>query len=99
MVLNTGPLDWESSTLMKDHDIQSYQSMASDRFRTPRFCSALKIIIMWVKLKTLIYNLLWLTEFHCRGVIKFNSSNLFLLGSVSEIMKMVELEKFTFNLN
>ena len=85
VVLNMGPLDWESSTIMKDYDIQSYQSMASNRFRTPRFrtprfCSALKITIMWVKLKKIIYNLLWLTEFHCRGVIKFNLSNLFFWG-------------------
>ena len=53
---------------------------------------------MWVMLKIFIYNLLWLAEYQCKDVVKFNLSDFF-LGSVSEIMKMVELEKNTFNLN
>ena len=54
---------------------------------------------MWVMLKIFIYNLLWLAQYQYKGVVKFNLNDLFFLGSVSEIMTTVELEKFTFNLN
>ena len=32
---------------------------------------------MWVMLKSFIYNLLWLAEYQCMGVVKFNLSDLF----------------------
>ena len=50
-------------------------------------------------LKIFFYNFLWLAEYQFKGVVKFNLSDLFFLGSLSEIMKTIELEKFTFNLN
>ena len=34
----------------------------------------------WVMLKTLIYNLLWLADCQCDGVLKFNLRNLSFLG-------------------
>ena len=33
---------------------------------------------MWVLLKLFIYNLLWLAEYQCKGVAKFNLSDVFL---------------------
>ena len=65
------------------------QSLSPAQARSP-FCVMLKIFF---------YNFLWLAEYQCKGVVKFNLSDLFFLGSLSEIMKTVELEKFTFNLN
>ena len=35
---------------------------------------------MWVMLKLFIYNLLWLAEYQCKGMVKFNSSDLFSWG-------------------
>ena len=35
---------------------------------------------MWVMLKIFIYNLLWLAEYQCKGVVKFNLSDLFIWG-------------------
>ena len=32
---------------------------------------------MWVMLKIFIYNLLWLTEYQCKGAVKFSLSDLF----------------------
>ena len=32
---------------------------------------------MWALLKRIIYNLLWLAEYQCKGVVKFNLSDLF----------------------
>ena len=66
---------------------------------TIAFASPHKITMMWVMLKIFIYNLLWLAEYQCKGVVKFNLSDLFYWGPVSETMKTVELEKFTLNLN
>ena len=64
---------------------------------TIAFASPHKITIM---LKIFIYNpLLWLAEYQCKSVVKFNLSDLFYWGPVSETMKTVELEKFTLNLN
>ena len=34
----------------------------------------------WVVLKKFIYNLLWLAEYQCKGVVKFNLSDLFFWG-------------------
>ena len=51
------------------------------------FASPHKITIMWVMLKIFIYNLLWLAEYQCKGVVKFSLSHVFFLESVSEIMK------------
>ena len=33
---------------------------------------------MWVVGKIFIYNLMWLAEYHCKSVVKFNFSDLFL---------------------
>ena len=69
---------------------------------TIAFASPHKITMMWVMLKIFIYNLLWLADYQCKGVVKFNLMNLFFCGgggSISEIMKTVELEKFAFKLN
>ena len=35
---------------------------------------------MWVMLKIFIYNLLWLAEYQCKGVVKFNLSDLLIWG-------------------
>ena len=35
---------------------------------------------MWVILKIVIYNLLWLAEYQFKGVVKFNLSDLFFWG-------------------
>ena len=35
---------------------------------------------MWVALKKFIYNLFWLAEYQCKGVVKFNLSDLFFWG-------------------
>ena len=40
-------------------------------------------ITMSVMLKIFIYNLLWLAEYQCEGVVKFNMSQFFWGGSVS----------------
>ena len=37
-------------------------------------------IAMWVMSKIFIYNLLWLAEYQCKGVVKFNISDLFFWG-------------------
>ena len=44
------------------------------------FASPHKITIMWVMLKIFIYNLLWLAEYQCKGVVKYNLSDLFFWG-------------------
>ena len=41
---------------------------------------------MWVMLKIFIYNLLWLTEYQLKGVVKFNLSDLFSWGQNSGIL-------------
>ena len=43
-------------------------------------------ITMWVMLKVLIYDLLWLTEYHCKGVVKFNISDLFFRGQFRSVL-------------
>ena len=50
---------------------------------------------MSVMLKIFIYNLLWLAKYQCKSVVKFNSSDLFLLGLVSEVIKTVELATYS----
>ena len=35
---------------------------------------------MWFMLKIFIYNLLWLAQFQCKGVVKFSLSDLFFWG-------------------
>ena len=50
---------------------------------------------MSVMLKILIYNLLWLAKYQCKGVVKFNLSDLFFLGLVSEVIKTVELATYS----
>ena len=52
----------------------------------------------WVMLKTLIYNLLWLADCQCDGVLKFNLSNLSFWVSFGD-HENAELERFHFNLN
>ena len=47
---------------------------------TIAFASPHKITIMWVMLKIVIYNLLWLAEYQCKGMLKFNLSDLFFCG-------------------
>ena len=40
-------------------------------------CSAHTRSPMWFMWKIFIYNLLWLAEYQCKGVVKFNISDLF----------------------
>ena len=47
---------------------------------TIAFASPHKITMMWVMLKIFIYNLLWLAEYQCKGVVKFNLSDLLIWG-------------------
>ena len=42
---------------------------------------------MWVMLKIFIYNLLWLAEYQCKGVVKFNLSDLFFWGQLRRSRK------------
>ena len=58
-------------TIMKDYNVQSCQWMAYDRFRQP---TQDHHDVGYVKN---IYNLLWLAEYQCKGVIKINLSDLF----------------------
>ena len=54
---------------------------------------------VWVMLKIFIYNLLWLAEYQCKGVVKFSLSDLFFWGQFRRSWKRVELENFTCNLS
>ena len=47
---------------------------------TIAFANPHKITIMWVMLKIVIYNLLWLAEYQCKGMLKFSLSDLFFCG-------------------
>ena len=69
-------------TIMKDYDVQSCHWMVYDRFRQPT-----QDPIMWVMLKIFIYNLLWLAKYQCKGVVKFNFSDLFFWGQFRKSWK------------
>ena len=62
-----------------------------NEWHTIAFVSPYQITITWVMLKIFIYNLLWLAEYQCKGVVKFNFSHVFFLGSVSEIINWKNL--------
>ena len=64
------------------------------------FASAHKIA-MWVMLKIFIYNLLWLAEYQCKGVVKFSISDLFSgvslgLSNKSTLWKSWQIVDFMF---
>ena len=61
-------------TIMKDYNVQSCQWMAYDRIRRP---TQDHHNVGYVKN---IYNLLWLAEYQCKGVVKYNLSDLFFWG-------------------
>ena len=42
---------------------------------------------MWVMLKRFIYNLLWLAEYQCKGVVKLNLTDLFFWGQFRRFWK------------
>ena len=54
---------------------------------TIAFASPHKITMMWVMLKIFIYNLLWLADYQCKGVVKFNLMNLFFLGGEGQFRR------------
>ena len=53
-------------TVMKVLSINGVRSLSPTHTRSP----------IWVMLKIFTYNLLWLAEYQCKGVVKFNLSNL-----------------------
>ena len=53
---------------------------------------------VWVALKKFIYNLLWLAEYQCKGVVKFNLSDLFFWGQFRRSWKRLNWKKLLLTL-
>ena len=71
---------------MKDFNIQSCQWMSSIAFASPHKITN----VSYVKN---IYNLFLLAEYQCKGLVKFNLSDLFFRGQFSEVLKTIEFKK------
>ena len=53
---------------------------------------------MWVMWKVFIYCLLWLVEYQCKGVVKFNLSDLFFWGHFQRSWKKLNCKNFLLTL-
>ena len=64
---------------------------------TIAFASPHKITRMWVMLKIFIYNLLWLADYLCKGVVKFNLMDLFWGGQFRRSWKQLNWKNLLLN--